>query len=145
MGSLVQLKRRYPALPSHNLSERAEARESTKSIVVLISVFSATALIMGAAVVAAASSTWADVGLISLFILVFALVKIALANALFYVMIKSDKADEARAKSTTGAVFRLPAYRRNPPRPLGRRMPGQTVVKLAALAKHKSPRAPRPR
>jgi len=116
-----------------------------------VGVFSATAIAMSVAVVAAASSTWTDVALISVFILVFALVKIALANALFYAMIRFDKEHEAAEKAKSGAVFRRaapPIYRRTPgpaKQPVRKTAGKSSMVRLAALPKTTNPRTPRTR
>jgi hypothetical protein len=151
MGSLVRLRRGRPSQFRRNLPSDAEARESSKSLFVLVAVFSATAIAMSVAVVVAASSTWADVTLISAFILVFALVKIALANALFYTMIRFDKEHEAAEKAKAGAVFRRappPIYRRtlgSAKQPVRKTAGKPNTVRLAALPKNTNPRTPRTR
>jgi hypothetical protein len=119
MGSIVQLRRRNfvrraPLKPA----AEAEARQSANSLLILISTFGVTALIMSAAVVVTASNTWTDVLVMSAFVFVFALAKIVMANALFYVMIKSDASVEEAiaAKAKAGAVFRRPVPTQPRPR-----------------------------
>jgi len=111
MGSVVQLKRKPPPLPTaRRPSEELEQRESTRSLLILMGGFFFTAVVMCMAVVIAASSTWTDVAVLSLFVIVFALLKIVLANALFWTMIRYDSDHEAVAAiARTGAVFRRPA------------------------------------
>jgi hypothetical protein len=118
MGSIVQLRRRnfvrrVPLKPAAEV----EARQSTNSLIILISTFGVTALVMSIAVVVTASNTWTDVLVMSAFVFVFALAKIVMANALFYVMIKSDASVEQAiaTKAKAGAVFRRPVP--TPPRP----------------------------
>jgi hypothetical protein len=68
-----------------------------------------SAVVMCMAVVITAASTWTDVAVISLFVIVFALLKIVLANALFWAMIRYDESNEAAgAVAKTGAIFRRP-------------------------------------
>jgi hypothetical protein len=153
MGSLVQLSRRRPSHGRLNFPSEAETRESSNSLFVLVGVFSAAAIAMSVALVVAASSTWADVTLISVFILVFALVKIALANALFYAMIRFDKDRERDTieKAKTGAVFRQakpPLYRRTlgPTKHHAGKAAGRSgAVRLAVLTNNTNPRTPRTR
>lgn len=63
----------------------------------LVVVFTATAIAMSVSVVLAGSNTWADAVPLIVFVVVFALTKIFLANALFYVMIRSDAHSESVA------------------------------------------------
>ncbi len=67
-----------------------EAREARRSLFILIGSFFVTATVMCGAVVAMVSSTWTDVIIMSAFVLVFALAKIVLANALIYTMLRYD-------------------------------------------------------
>ena len=69
-----------------------ETREASRSLLILTSAFLVTATVMCGAVVAAVSSTWSDVIIMSAFVLVFALLKIVLANALIYTMLRYDAA-----------------------------------------------------
>lgn len=74
---------------------------------ILMGGFFGTALIMCVAVVIAASTTWRDVMVISFFVFVFALIKILMANALFFALIRYDKDKETvRPEARVGAVFR---------------------------------------
>lgn len=110
MGSVVQLKRRPPRLPTvRRPAADLETRESTRSLLILMGGFFFTAVVMCMAVVIAAASTWTDVAVISAFVIVFALLKIVLANALFWAMIRYDEGNEAAgAIAKTGAIFRQP-------------------------------------
>jgi hypothetical protein len=119
MGSVVQLnRRRAVARVWQKTPQKApvdvEARESAMSMAVLVGVFSLTAIAMGVAVVVEASNTWRDVAVMSAFVIVFGLTKVALANALFYVMVSSDakmEAVSANTKAAAGMVFRRPHAR----------------------------------
>jgi hypothetical protein len=151
MGSLVQLSRqRTVRRQSQNSRDDAESRESAKSLLVLVAVFSGTAIAMSVAVIIAASNTWADVTLIASFVLVFALTKIVLANALFYAMTRYDETREkAVVKARPGAIFRRippPRYRKvATAAKQGRQTTGTSgPVRLAVLTRNQSPRAPRP-
>jgi hypothetical protein len=79
------------------------------------------ALAMAAAVVIAASNSWAEAVPMIVVVAVIALTKIVLANAAFYVMIRSDAEAEAmqaeKVAAKAGAVLRrsLPSI---PPRSL---------------------------
>ena len=119
MGSIVQLKRRTPVRRDWRKAAPVdpEARQSANSLFILIAAFGVTAIAMSVAVVVVASNTWTDVLVMSAFVFVFALAKIGLANALFYVMIKSDAATEEAiaTKAKAGSVFRRTF--RTPPRP----------------------------
>ena len=117
MGSVVQLNRRRsigavalpPAAPPRNYEE-----DSRKSLLVLVVVFTATAIAMSVVVVMAGSNSWAEAMPLIVFVVVFALTKIFLANALFYVMIRSDTRSERIAAATAskakaaGLVIRRP-------------------------------------
>lgn len=128
-----------------------EARESAMALAVLVGVMSLTAVAMGVVVVVEASNTWADVMVMSAFVIVFGLTKVALANALFYVMVKSDskmEAESASKRAAAGMVFRRPAPR-SPGRALAtpialhqarRRRIGKPAP--AAPGPHKPPRVP---
>jgi hypothetical protein len=78
------------------------------------------ALAMSAAVIATEANTWNDVLVMSAFVMVFALLKVGLANALFYVMMRADEASEAAAPERARALAIL---RRPLARPLGLRKP----------------------
>lgn len=126
--------------------------ESRKSLVVLVVVFTTTAIAMSIAVVVAGSNSWAEAVPLIVFVAVFALTKVFLANALFYVMIRSDAHSEAaaalKAKAAAGLVIRRP---RMPPglkqpkvagaRP--RKAVPSSTVRLAILSRRK-PNSPPP-
>jgi hypothetical protein len=120
MGSVIQLGRRRPvaslsqALPAPT-PRRDHDDESWRSLLVLVIVFTATAIAMSISVVVAGSNSWAEAIPLIIFVAVFALTKVFLANALFYVMIRSDAHSEALAASkakAAGLVIRRP---RTPP------------------------------
>jgi hypothetical protein len=101
--------RSYPSAAARNHED-----ESCKSLLVLVVVFTATAIAMSVSVVLAGSNTWAEAVPLIIFVAVFALTKIFLANALFYVMIRSDAHSEAVAAAAAvhnkanGLVIRRP-------------------------------------
>ena len=101
--------RSYPSAAARNHED-----ESCKSLLVLVVVFTATAIAMSVSVVLAGSNTWAEAVPLIIFVAVFALTKIFLANALFYVMIRSDAHFEAVAAAAAvhnkanGLVIRRP-------------------------------------
>jgi len=115
MGSLIQFKRNrsksavaspfttarnHPGAVARSLPGAAARNyedESWKSLLVLVVVFTFTAIAMSVSVVLAGSNTWAEAVPLIVFVVVFALTKIFLANALFYVMIRSDAHSEAVA------------------------------------------------
>lgn len=149
MGSVVQLSHRPARRNWQKPAPGAEADDAAKSIRILVGTFGATAIVMSVVVVAVASNTWTDVIVMSAFVIVFALTKIALADALFYVMIRSDTAAEASAmaaKAGTGAVFRRPP--RTNPRPTLKSAAARSKTarggraKLTLLAKKPPPRGP---
>jgi membrane glycosyltransferase len=124
MGSLIELNRNRsnsaPASPGAAARNHPIARarnhedESWKSLLVLVLVFTATAIAMSVSVVLAGSNTWAEAVPLIVFVVVFALTKIFLANALFYVMIRSDAHSESVAakravhNKANGLVIRRP-------------------------------------
>ncbi|MGH7987512.1 MAG: hypothetical protein ACREQX_14645 [Candidatus Binataceae bacterium] len=87
---------------------------------ILILAFTVTAVAMSVAVVAEVSNTWADVLLMSVVVLVFALLKVGLADAAFWVMLRADDATEkAMAKTAEEKAAEenaTPPIRRPPPR-----------------------------
>ncbi len=117
MGSVVEFNRRRAPKRSPRTAAAAAAREAeaNKSLIGLIVAFSLAALAMTAAVVIAASDSWADAIPLLVCIFVIALAKIFLADALFYVMIRADAHSEIRAAEVrerrAGLVIRRP---RNP-------------------------------
>ena len=92
--------------------------ESWKSLLILVVVFTATAIAMSLSVVLAGSNSWAEATPLIVFVVVFALTKVFLANALFYVMLRSDAHSEVSAAAAAeqnkakGLVVRRP---RKPP------------------------------
>ncbi|MGH7932532.1 MAG: hypothetical protein ACREQN_05125 [Candidatus Binataceae bacterium] len=86
--------------------------------------FSATAVAMSVAVVIAISSTWADVLMMTVVVVVFALLKVALADAALWVILRADDESEkaAAAKAAQAAEDAMPVRRpplERPARPLG--------------------------
>ena len=121
MGSIVQLSRRSVSRQVPDASVAAtEAREAKTALLILIGALTVAALAMSAAVIATEANTWNDVRVMSAFVMVFALLKVGLANALFYVMMRADEASEAAAPARARALAIL---RRPLARPLGLRKP----------------------
>jgi len=129
MGSVIQLTRNRSKIAAASpvaasrtngagaspvAAVRNHEDESWKSLLVLVVVFTATAIAMSASVVLAGSNTWAEAVPLIVFVAVFALSKVFLANLLFYVMIRSDAHSEAVAAAAaaqikaTGLVIRRP-------------------------------------
>lgn len=123
MGSIVEFnRRRSPGRPARSAAERA-ARDAAanQSLLILIVVFGCAALAMTAAVVISAAASWAAAIPLLICIFVIALAKIFLADALFYIMIRSDAHAEARAaergdRRRCGLVIRRPPDPRGGPR-----------------------------
>jgi len=92
MGSIIRYERPLIHHPRAKNAVERETREARRSLFILIGSFFVTATVMCAAVVAMVSSTWTDVIIMSAFVLVFALLKIMLANALIYTMLRYDAA-----------------------------------------------------
>src|SRR5450755_3195739 len=105
MGSVIQLSRHRPAAlaPQPVPAPRNHEDESGRSLIVLVVVFTATAIAMSVSVVVAGSNSWAEAAPLIVFVGVFALTKVFLANALFYVMIRSDAHSEAVAAAASKA------------------------------------------
>jgi hypothetical protein len=115
MGSVIQLSRNRPAAPTPQpvAAPRNHEDESLRSLIVLVVVFTVTAIAMSISVVVAGSNSWAEAVPLIVFVAVFALTKVFLANALFYVMIRSDAHSEAVAAAASkaqvpGLVIRRP-------------------------------------
>jgi hypothetical protein len=91
MGSIIRFAHPRPQirLPGKPSTER-ESREAYRALFILIGSFFGTALVMCAVVVAMVSKTWTDLLMISAFVFVFALLKVGLANALIYAMVRFD-------------------------------------------------------
>jgi hypothetical protein len=134
MGSVHQFSRRRPV---STLFQPAAARrnyeeESWKSMVVLAVVFTGAAIAMSLAVVLTGSNSWAEAVPLIAFVVVFALTKVVLADALFYVMIRSDEHSEAAAAAASkakaaGLVIRRP-----------RITPGLSLVKASGARPRKT-------
>jgi hypothetical protein len=116
MGYVIELKRRRSTgrVPVPVTAARNSDDDSRKSLLVLVVVFTATAIAMSVSVVVAGSNSWAEAVPLIVFVAVFALTKVFLANALFYVMIRSDVRTEAIAAAAAsktkaaGLVIRRP-------------------------------------
>jgi nitrate/nitrite transporter NarK len=117
-------------------SEAIAAREEAASLRILLWTFALAAIAMCLTVVVTLSRTWTEMLWVSAFVLVFALLKIALANALFYVMINYDK--DARPVPVRNTAILQP-----PRRVAGgtRRLTG--ALSLAAATKSPRPNPPR--
>jgi hypothetical protein len=104
MGSIVKLKHPRPFLRHARTKAPAEQEllEARRSVFILTSSFLVAATVMCVAVVAIMSSTWTDVMIMSAFVLVFALLKIVLANTLIYTMLRYD-AEHANVPLQAGA------------------------------------------
>lgn len=101
-------------------------------MVVLAVVFTGAAIAMSLTVVLAGSNSWAEAVPLIAFVVVFALTKIVLADALFYVMIRSDAHSEAVAAAASkakaaGLVIRRP-----------RMLPGLSLVKATGARPRKT-------
>jgi hypothetical protein len=94
MGSTIRFLRPRPRIrhPQPKIAVDRETHEARRSLFILIGSFFLTATAMCAAVVVMVSHTWTDVIIMSAFVLVFALLKIVLANALIYTMLRYDAA-----------------------------------------------------
>src|SRR5438445_9152424 len=110
MGSIIRFVRPRPLihLPQKVTTER-ESAEARRALFILIGSFFGAALVMCAVVVAMVSSTWTDVIVMSAFVLVFALLKIVLANALIYAMLRYDAAT-ANAAAEIGPMRRYGSF-----------------------------------
>jgi len=115
MGSVIQFSRHRPSASASTPGPvpRNHDDESWRSLLVLVTVFTATAIAMSISVVVAGSNSWAEATPLIIFVAVFALTKVFLANALFYVMLRSDAHSEATAAAASkakaaGLVIRRP-------------------------------------
>jgi hypothetical protein len=116
MASVIRFAPRRPLIRVPKKTTEREAAEARRALFILIGSFFGAALVMCAVVVAMVSSTWTDVMVMSAFVLVFALLKILLANALIFTMLRYDAADTtALAEAGTEAMYRRP-------------MPGQSLT-----------------
>src|SRR5579872_7192151 len=118
MGSIVKYARPRPLIrqPRAKIAPDQEMREARRSLHILIGSFFVTALVMCAVVVAMVSNTWTDVIIMSAFVLVFALLKIVMANALIYTMLRYDAATAniARPADAVKSYRRFAPIRRSP-------------------------------
>jgi hypothetical protein len=151
MGSVVQFSRRRSIEPRQTKSSTQHDADERRALVVLAVVFAATAVAMGIAVVVAGSSTWAEAIPLILFVVVFALTKIVLADALFYVMIRSDAQAEARTLTSAntraaGLVIRRAPHGRHLRPVVGHgtraRQAAPTAIKLAPVPRKPKGRPP---
>ena len=118
MGTVIRYARPRPLIrhPQAKSAVQRETREARRSLFILIGSFFVTAMVMCAVVVVMVSNTWTDVIIMSAFVLVFALLKILLANALIYTMLRYD-ATTSEVPARAGAVRnyrRLVPIRRAP-------------------------------
>jgi hypothetical protein len=131
MGSVVQFARRRPAASKPREKSAREAEESRRSLIVLVGTFTFAAVAMSVAVVVAGSDSWAEAVPMILCVVVFALLKVVLADAAFFGMLKADQASEkkqaARQKLATGSGTIL---RRPPRNPHGRMAAATPVITL---------------
>ena len=136
MGSVSRFARPHPLLrhPRAKSTAERETREARRSLFILIGSFFITATVMCAAVVVMVSSTWTDVVIMSAFVLVFALLKIVLANALIYTMLRYD-AESGRVplqREMTRGHPRYASMREAPP-PIPVRRPSLQSSKLRVI------------
>jgi len=96
MGSIVKFARPGPVIRQlrPKIAVQPESLDARRSLPILIGAFFVAATVMCVTVVAMVSSTWTDVLVMSAFVLVFALLKIVLANALIYTMLRYDATTE---------------------------------------------------
>src|SRR5215472_14664998 len=118
MGSTIRFLRPRPRIrhPQPKIAVDRETHEARRSLFILIGSFFLTATAMCAAVVVMVSHTWTDVIIMSAFVLVFALLKIVLANALIYTMLRYDAAttNVASPADTVRSYRRFAPIRRAP-------------------------------
>jgi protein-S-isoprenylcysteine O-methyltransferase Ste14 len=133
MGSIVTFARPRPLirLPKKVEDER-ESREARQALFILTGAFFATALVMCVVVVVMVSTTWTDVLVMSAFVLVFALLKIVLANALMFAMLRADSNHRpAPVLARTTEWRRLPLTWRHPIPKSGPRKARTGALRLA--------------
>jgi protein-S-isoprenylcysteine O-methyltransferase Ste14 len=142
MGSIVRFSRPRPLIrhPRAKIAVEQETREARHSLFILIGSFFITAVVMCAAVVVMVSSTWTDVVVMSAFVLVFALLKILLANALIYAMLRYD-AESAKVPQRAGMVqdYRFASIRQPPSKVAGRRSLKLGKLRVAASNVERGP------
>src|SRR5581483_4330450 len=118
MGSIVKYACPCSLIrqPRAKVAVDQEMREARRSLHILIGSFFVTALVMCAVVVAMVSNTWTDVIIMSAFVLVFALLKIVLTNALIYTILHYDAAtiNDANPAVAVRSYRRFTPVRRAP-------------------------------
>jgi hypothetical protein len=118
MGTIVRFARPRPLIrqPQAQIAIERESREARRSLFILMGAFLVTAIVICAAVVAMVATTWREVLIMAAFVLVFALTKIILADALIYAMLRYDAAS-AEAPLPAGPVggYRKSRSIRQPP------------------------------
>jgi len=139
MGSLIQFKRRSIAGDQQPArTALAESNEERRSLRILLWTFALAAIAMCATVVFMLSPHgWRDLIWISSFMLVFALAKIALAQALFHIMINYD--EESPTRPDPGVVERaklIPLTRDGKRAPRAKRALTGTVTAAAPSPHH---------
>ncbi|HUN58855.1 MAG TPA: hypothetical protein VMU41_12135 [Candidatus Binataceae bacterium] len=132
MGSVVQLARRRAVASKPKAKSAREAEESRRSLVVLVGTFTLTAVAMSVAVVVAGSDSWAEAVPMTLCVVVFALLKVVLADAAFFGMLKADQLSEKKEAAARQKLATAPGsiLRRPPLNPRGRVL---AATSLAAL------------
>jgi membrane glycosyltransferase len=116
MGNVVRLGRKRQRKRDWRQvqAEDSTRPESRQALMILVLAFTITAVVMSVAVVAEVSSTWADVLLMSIVVLVFALLKVGLADAAFWVMLRAD--DQTEKYMAKAAEEEKQAQRNTPQR-----------------------------
>ena len=92
MGTTIRFSRPRPVIRHARTKStpEQESLEARRSLFILVGSFFVTAVVMCVVVVAMVASTWTGVIIMSAFVLVFALLKIVLADALIYAMLRYD-------------------------------------------------------
>ncbi|HKV54687.1 MAG TPA: hypothetical protein VJN94_08575 [Candidatus Binataceae bacterium] len=117
MGSVSKFERPRPLIRlARKIPPEREPGEALRSLYILVGAFCATAVAMCVVVVAMVSNNWTDIIVMSAFVIVFALLKIGLANALMYVMVRYDT-DRERTPVSAGAPDGRPTSFRRVPEP----------------------------
>ncbi|MBF6569193.1 MAG: hypothetical protein IVW54_10005 [Candidatus Binataceae bacterium] len=146
MGSVVKISRRRPIDPPVRRIRSPEQREAEdwRSLIVLATVFSATAVAMAIAVVVAGSSNWAEAIPLIACVVVIALTKVVLADAVFFIMIRSDTHAEAKAMAAAADARAAGLVIRRAPPPPRRHLIKMRLIKMRQIkAAGSRPRQPR--
>jgi hypothetical protein len=131
MGSVVQLARRRPPASKPKRKSAREAEESRRSLVVLVGTFTFTAVAMSAAVVVAGSNSWADAVPMIVCVVIFALLKVVLADAAFFGILKADQVSEKKEAARQQLAIAPGSILRRPPRnPRGRIVAAATLTAM---------------